>query len=213
MTTAGLESTMVRSRKRQREDIVESKDGSQVTSKKKKRSAPASQSTKPPAASESGSQKRPPPQTDTPPQSKPQRQTPNHDEHNHKTNLPRNFWTVDSPFSPPETRPRTQRRPLALARPKTPPMTDEAWAVTFYDADFGSKVCERFEKRQRNRPAKYGDLVVSAFPTLTPPEAREVFQLARCALRWRELRRKWKEELDTIMSVTPDDDDDGNQIA
>lgn len=205
MTTAGLESTMVRSRKRQREDIVESKDDSQVTSKKKMRSAPASQSTKPPAASESGSQKRPPPQTGAPPQSKPQRQTPNH-----KTNLPRNFRTVDSPFSPPKTRPRTPRRPLALAQPNTPPMTDEAWAVIFYDADFGSKVCERFEKRQRDRPAKYGDLVVSAFPTLTPPEAREVFQLARCALRWRELRRKWKEELDTMMSVTPDDDDDGN---
>jgi hypothetical protein len=145
------------SRKRQREDIhiAKSKDENQVArKKKKKRSAPVSQSTKPPTASESGSKQETPLPKGTSPQSKPRHKT-YHDVSNHKTNPPRNFWTVDSTFSPPKkTRPRTPRRPLARAQPNTPPMTDEAWAMIFYDADFGSKVCERFEKRQRDRPAK-----------------------------------------------------------
>ena len=116
-----------------------------------------------------------------------------------------------SPLSSAETRPSTPRRPLALAQPNTPPIPHDVWAKILYDADFGSKVCEQFEYRQRHRPAKYGDLVVQAFPTLTPPEARELFWAAQKALKWREVRRKWQEKLDTVMSLTPEDEsrDDG----
>jgi hypothetical protein len=200
-------------RKRQRKDTVKSEDGSRVASKRKKRSAPLA-STKPPAASKSRPQKRVPSHTSTPPQSKPQRQKPNHDEanNNNKATSSRTFPELYlSPLSSAETRPGTPRRPLALAQPNTPPIPHEVWAKILYDADFGSKVCERFEYRQRHRPAKYGDLVVQAFPTLTPPEARELFWAAQTALKWREVRRKWQEKLDTAMSLTPEDEshDDG----
>lgn len=200
-------------RKRQRKDTVKSEDGSRVVSKRKKRSAPLA-STKPPAASKSRPQKRVPSHTSTPPQSKPQRRSSSHNEanNNNKATSSRNFPELHlSPLSSAETRPGTPWRPLALAQPNTPPIPHEVWAKILYDADFGSKVCERFEYRQRHRPAKYGDLVVQAFPTLTPPEARELFWAAQTALKWREVRRKWQEKLDTVMSLTPEDGchDDG----
>ena len=200
-------------RKRQRKDTVKSEDGSRVASKRKKRSAPLA-STKPPAASKSRPQKRVPSHTSTPPQSKPQRRSSSHNEanNNNKATSSRNFPELHlSPLSSAETRPGTPRRPLALAQPNTPPVPHEVWAKILYDAEFGSKVCERFEYRQRHRPAKYGDLVVQAFPTLTPPEARELFWAAQTALKWREVRRKWQEKLDTVMSLTPEDGchDDG----
>jgi hypothetical protein len=194
-------------RKRQRKDTVKSEGGSRVASKRKKRSAPLA-STKPPAASKSRPQKRVPSHTSTPPQSKPQRQKPNHDEanNNNKATSSRTFPELHlSPLSSAETRPGTPRRPPALAQPNTPPIPREVWAKILYDADFGSKVCERFEYRQRHRPAKYSDLVMQAFPTLTPPEARELFWAAQTALKWREVRRKWQEKLDTVMSLTPED--------
>jgi hypothetical protein len=202
-------------RKRQRKDTVKSEDGSRVASKRKKRSAPAWQSTKPPAASKSRPQKRVPSHTSTPPQSKPQRRSSNHNEANNNNNKATSSRISPelhlSPLSSAETRPGTPRRPLALAQPNTPPIPHEVWAKILYDADFGSKVCEQFEYRQRHRPAKYGDLVVQAFPTLTPPEARELFWAAQTALKWREVRRKWQEKLDTVMSLTPGDGchDDG----
>ena len=200
-------------RKRQRKDTVKSEDGSRVASKRKKRSAPLA-STKPPAASKSRPQKRVPSHTSTPPQSKPQRRSYSHNEanNNNKATSSRNFPELHlSPLSSAETRPGTPRRPLALAQPNTPPIPHEVWAKILYDADFGSKVCERFEYRQRHRPAKYGDLVVQAFPTLKPPEARELFWAAQTALKWREVRRKWQEKLDTVMSLTLEDGchDDG----
>jgi hypothetical protein len=186
-------------RKRQRDDVAKSEDATRVGSKRKKRSAPLAP-TKPPAASNSGTQKKTLPQTGTPPQSKPQRQPPKRNENNKAT------FSHISPLTSGETRPSTPQRPLAPAQPPTPPISHETWAKILYDADFGSKVCDRFETSQRERSAKYGDLVVSAFPALTPPEAREVFWLAQKELKWMEFGRRWKEMLGRVMSLTPEDE-------
>jgi hypothetical protein len=203
---SGLKLTMTRSlRKRQREDVAKSEDGSRVAGKRKKRSAPLAP-TKPPADSESHSHAKTPPQTDTSPQSKPQHQPLNRDEDKNQAHLSRNGLELISPLSSRDTRPSTPQRPLARAQPNTPPIPHEVWAKILYYADFGSKVCERFEQCQLDRAAKYGDLVVQAFPAHTPREAKEVFWLAQKELKWMEFGQRWNEMLARVMSVTPDDE-------
>ena len=187
-------------KKRQREDVAKSEDGSRVAGKRKKRSAPLA------PTSESYPHEKTPPQTGTSPQSKPQRQLLNRDEDSNKADLSRNDLDPNSPLSSRDTRPSTPQRPLARAQPNTPPITHEVWAKILYDADFGSKVCERFEQRRLDRAAKYGDLVVHAFPAHTPRKAKEVFCLAQKELKWMEFGQRWKEMMARVTSVTPDDE-------